>query len=141
MMASDHKTIQTATFFHLVAPASVNAPVGVELRYDSRNPYEVSMSFNTGKPNTVDWVFGRDLLADGLLIDSGEGDVRISPQAGETALVLITLTSPAGQATFEADADLLSEFLNDSYEVVAPGDEHLFMDVDEALSRLMQHEL
>nr|WP_184729291.1 SsgA family sporulation/cell division regulator [Saccharopolyspora phatthalungensis] len=140
-MASDHKTIQTATFFHLVAPASVNAPVGVELRYDSRNPYEVSMSFNTGKPNTVDWVFGRDLLADGLLADSGEGDVRISPRSDEPTRVLITLTSPSGQATFDADADLLAAFVDDSYEVVAPGDEHLFMNIDEALSQLMQHEL
>ncbi|MBB5157166.1 hypothetical protein [Saccharopolyspora phatthalungensis] len=47
----------------------------------------------------------------------------------------------SGQATFDADADLLAAFVDDSYEVVAPGDEHLFMNIDEALSQLMQHEL
>ncbi|WP_010315071.1 hypothetical protein [Saccharopolyspora spinosa] len=46
MMANDHDTVLATMIFDLVAPAGVIAPVGVELRYDSRNPYEISMKLN-----------------------------------------------------------------------------------------------
>ncbi|WP_190824813.1 SsgA family sporulation/cell division regulator [Saccharopolyspora pogona] len=141
MMANDHGTVLATMVFNLVAPAGVIAPVGVELRYDSRNPYEVCMKFNVGKAGQVDWVIARDLLADGLVAEAGEGDVRIRPRLDEPTLVMIALSSPSGQATFEVNADQLADFLNDTYDAVAPGDEHRWMNVDETLSRLLSHNL
>ncbi|WP_237710944.1 SsgA family sporulation/cell division regulator [Saccharopolyspora spinosa] len=66
-VANDHGTVLATMIFNLVAPAGVIAPVGVELRYDSRNPYEIAMKLNVGADGQVDWVIARDLLADGLI--------------------------------------------------------------------------
>ncbi|MGW3470426.1 SsgA family sporulation/cell division regulator [Saccharopolyspora sp. NPDC000995] len=141
MMANDHGKVLATMVFNLVAPAGVMTPVGVELGYDSRNPYEISMKLNVGTDGEVDWVIARELLADGLVAEAGEGDVRIGPRLGFPGLLVIALSSPWGQATFEVNADQLVEFLNDTYDVVAPGDEHRWMNVDEALSRLLSHNL
>ncbi|MBB5158634.1 SsgA family sporulation/cell division regulator [Saccharopolyspora phatthalungensis] len=141
MTVNDHQTVLVTTVFNLVAPAGVLAPVGVELRYDSRNPYEVGIKFNVGRTGQVDWVVARELVADGLVVDSGHGDVRIRPRRDVSGLVVIALSSPSGQATFEADADELMEFLNDTYDVVAPGEEHKWMSIDDALSRLLPHDM
>ncbi|PKW16656.1 SsgA family sporulation/cell division regulator [Saccharopolyspora spinosa] len=141
MMANDHGTVLATMIFNLVAPAGVIAPVGVELRYDSRNPYEISMKLNVGADGQVDWVIARDLLADGLIAEAGEGDVRIRPRLDSSGVVVIELSSPSGQASFEVDADQLVDFVNDTYDVVAPGDEHRWMNVDEVLSRLLSHNL
>ncbi len=141
MMANDHGTVLATMVFNLVASAGVIAPVGVELGYDSRNPYEICMKFNVGKAGQVDWVIARDLLADGLVAEAGEGDVRIGPRLDRPGLVVIALSSPSGQATFEVNADQLVEFLNGTYDVVAPGDEHRWMNVDEVLSRLLSYNL
>ncbi|PKW16617.1 SsgA family sporulation/cell division regulator [Saccharopolyspora spinosa] len=141
MMANDHGTVLATMIFNLVAPAGVIAPVGVELRYDSRNPYEIAMKLNVGADGQVDWVIARDLLADGLIAEAGEGDVRIRPRLDSSGVVVIELSSPSGQASFEVDADQLVDFVNDTYDVVAPGDEHRWMNVDEVLSRLLSHNL
>ncbi|MGI8308962.1 SsgA family sporulation/cell division regulator [Saccharopolyspora hattusasensis] len=141
MMANDHGTVLATMVFNLVAPTGVIAPVGVQLRYDSRNPYEISMKLNVGTDGQVDWVIARDLLADGLIAEAGEGDVRIRSRLDEPTLVMIALSSPSGQATFEVNADQLADFLNDTYDAVAPGDEHRWMNLDETLSQLLSHNL
>lgn len=135
-MADEHGTVRSDMVFKLALAEKV-ASVGVELRYDSRKPYEVSLSFNAGKRGRVDWVFARDLLADGLLADSGEGDVHVRPRFDDPAVVVIVLRSPTGQAAVEADVDQLSEFVNETYDIVAPGAEHLWMSIDDALAQLM----
>ncbi|MBB5159182.1 SsgA family sporulation/cell division regulator [Saccharopolyspora phatthalungensis] len=123
--------------FSMVVSAGVFARIGVELRYNRNNPYEVSLAFNTGKSVRVNWVIGRDLLADGLLAESGLGDVRIRPRPDAPGTIEISLNPPTGQATFEADAAQLMEFLNNTYDIVAPGEEHRWMDIDDTLSRLL----
>lgn len=138
MMGKSHKSIRSTVVFDLVAPGGVNTPLEVELRYESRAPYAVTMSFQTGTSRQVDWVIARDLMGDGLLVASGEGDVRVTPRPDNRELVVIALSSPYGRATFEAPAAELAEFLNETYELVVPGDEHQWMSVDEELSRLLQ---
>ncbi|WP_408014317.1 SsgA family sporulation/cell division regulator [Saccharopolyspora elongata] len=113
----------------------------MELSYESREPYAVNMSFHAGTSGQVDWVIDRDLLAAGLVVASGEGDVQIIPQLDKPELVVIALSSPSGQAAFEAPAAKLADFLDETYDVVAPGDEHKWMSVDEVLNRLLQTDL
>ncbi|MGW5646263.1 SsgA family sporulation/cell division regulator [Saccharopolyspora sp. NPDC003752] len=141
MMSENHKTIYSAAVFNLMAPADVRRPLEVELRYESRDPYAVNMSFRAGMSGEVDWVIDRDLLAAGLVVASGEGDVQIIPQLDKPELVVIALSSPSGQAAFEAPAAKLAEFLDETYAAVAPGDEHKWMSVDEVLNRLLQTDL
>src|SRR4029078_13035736 len=80
-MRDEHMVICSPAVFELVSPDSAPVPVKVELTYDNRDPYAVQASFRTGQGTAVDWVFARDLLADGLMASSGTGDVRVQPVA------------------------------------------------------------
>ncbi|HEX7659971.1 MAG TPA: SsgA family sporulation/cell division regulator [Pseudonocardiaceae bacterium] len=140
-MRNDHVTLRATAVFDLLAPRCPAVPVRVELRYDTRDPYAVVAAFRTGKAGWVEWVFARDLLADGLIADAGEGDVRIRPSADDPEVIIVELSSPSGHAVFEASAQEFADFLDRTYDVVLPGSEHLWVDVDEALSHMISNDL
>ncbi|MGH3927434.1 MAG: SsgA family sporulation/cell division regulator [Pseudonocardiaceae bacterium] len=140
-MRNDHVTLRSSAVFDLLAPHTPAAPVHVELRYDTRDPFAVVAAFRTGRAGWVEWAFSRDLLADGLLTEAGEGDVRIRPGSAEPEIVVVELNSPSGHAVFEANAQRLAEFLDASYDVVLPGHETLWMNVDDALGQLIANDL
>ncbi|HEX3783860.1 MAG TPA: SsgA family sporulation/cell division regulator [Pseudonocardiaceae bacterium] len=136
-MRNDHVTLCATAIFDLLAPECPAAPVSVELRYDTRDPYAVVAAFRTGKTGWVEWIFARDLLSDGLIVAAGEGDVRIRPSAEDSEVVVVELDSPSGHAVFEASAEEFADFLDRTYDVVLPGDEHLWVDLDEALAQMI----
>ena len=140
-MLNDHTTIRSTAVFDLVGPPNPPVPVQVEMRYDTRDPYAVQAAFRTGRAGWVEWVFSRDLLADGLLAPAGDGDVRIRPGVGDPEIVVVELNSPSGHAVFEASAQRLAEFLDASYDIVLPGDETLWMNVDHVLDQMIANEL
>ena len=140
-MRNDHVTLRSSAVFDLLAPHTPAAPVHVELRYDTRDPFAVVAAFRTGRAGWVEWAFSRDLLADGLLTEAGEGDVRIRPGSAEPEIVVVELNSPSGHAVFEASAQRLAEFLDASYDVVLPGHETLWMNVDDAHGQLIANDL
>ncbi len=140
-MRNDHVTLRSSAVFDLLAPRTPAAPVQVELRYDTRDPYAVVAAFRTGRVGWVEWVFSRDLLADGLLARAGEGDVRIQPGSGNPEIVVLELSSPSGHAVFEANAQRLAEFLDASYDIILPGNETLWMNVDDALDQMISNDL
>jgi hypothetical protein len=140
-MRNDHVTLRSSAVFDLLAPRSPAVPVQVELRYDTRDPFAVVAAFRTGRAGWIEWVFSRDLLADGLLAEAGDGDVRIRPGSGEPEIVVVELNSPSGHAVFQAGAQRLAEFLDASYDVVLPGHETLWMNVDDALGQMLANEL
>ncbi|MET9001184.1 SsgA family sporulation/cell division regulator [Amycolatopsis sp. NPDC004169] len=109
-------------------------PVPAELEYDTLDPYAVAVVLHAG-PSAVRWLFGRDLLADGLLARCGDGDVRIGP-AGDPALVVVELSSPDGAAVLEAPAKEIAAFLDQTYDVVPAGSESDWFDFDEEMAKL-----
>jgi hypothetical protein len=140
-MRNDHVTLRSSAVFDLLAPRSPAVPVQVELRYDTRDPFAVVAAFRTGRAGWIEWVFSRDLLADGLLAEAGDGDVRIRPGSGEPEIVVVELNSPSGHAVFQASAQRLAEFLDASYDVVLPGHETLWTNVDDALGQMLANGL
>ena len=140
-MRNDHVTLRATAVFDLLAPRCPAVPVRVELRYDTRDPYAVVAAFRTGKAGWVEWVFARDLLADGLIAAAGEGDVRIRPSTDDPEVVVVELSSPSGHAVFEASAQEFADFLDRTYDVGVPGNEHLWVDVDEALTQMISTDL
>ncbi|KEI44586.1 SsgA family sporulation/cell division regulator [Saccharopolyspora rectivirgula] len=140
-MRNDHVTIRSTAVFDLLAPQAPAAPVQVEMRYDTRDPYAVVAAFRTGRSGWVEWVFARDLLADGLIAPAGEGDVQIRPATDDPEVVVVELSSPSGHAVFEASAQELADFLDRTYDVVVPGNENLWVDLDQALTRLLPYDL
>jgi hypothetical protein len=140
-MRNDHVTLRSSAVFDLLAPRTPAVPVQVELRYDTRDPFAVVAAFRTGRAGWVEWVFSRDLLADGLLTEAGEGDVRIRPAVDDPEIIIVELNSPSGHALFEASAQRMAEFLDSTYDVVVPGHEMLWANVDDALGQVIANDL
>ena len=139
-MRDEHMVICSPAVFELISPDSAAVPVKVELTYDSRDPYAVQASFRTGQGTAVDWVFARDLLADGLMASSGTGDVRVQPMPTDPSRIELELNSPSGHALFTTCARTLGEFLDRTYESVPPSTEYSWLDFDLALSELLAND-
>jgi hypothetical protein len=132
---ADPNTVTTARIdFALRTFGAGPRPVPAELEYDTLDPYAVAVVLHAG-PSAVRWLFGRDLLADGLLARCGDGDVRIGP-AGDPALVVVELSSPDGAAVLEAPAQEIAAFLDRTYDVIPAGSESDWFDFDEELAKL-----
>lgn len=126
--------IEATVIFGLRTFGASPLPVQVGLEYDPTDPYAVTTAYLTGR-GTVRWMFSRDLLADGLLAATGDGDVTISP-AVAPSMVVFELNAPGGSAVLEAPAQELASFLDRTYEVVPVGEESLWFDFDLELTKL-----
>ena len=71
--------------------------VEVQLRYDSADPFAVTLWVN-GPQGPQTWVFGRDLLADGLrsMVPVGEGAVHVQ---ATSVLTEVSRTDDTGSVT------------------------------------------
>lgn len=109
------------------------------LYYRGDDPYAIRVSFHVGMDEPVEWIFARDLLAVGMDTPAGEGDVRVWPGATPDQDVLnLSLSSPFGQAHFEAPLAALSGFLLRTFEIVPPGREGDFIDIEGELRDLIR---
>ena len=123
--------------------------------YSGNDPYAVRMAFHVGTDEPVEWIFARDLLTAGIESRQGEGDVQVWPApascaetddldvigaAAETGgkVLNIELSSPFGQAHFEAPAQAMSAFLQRSYQIVPAGRESSYIDIETELNDLLR---
>ncbi|WP_326834162.1 SsgA family sporulation/cell division regulator [Amycolatopsis rhabdoformis] len=133
-MGTEPPVVHATIVFGLRTFGSVPLPVRADLEYDPSDPYAISVGYHAG-PGVVRWLFGRDLLADGLIAPAGEGDVRVRP-AADSARVVVELNAPDGSAVLEAPADELADFLDRTYDEVPAGDEAFWFDFDQELAKL-----
>ncbi|MCL6551261.1 MAG: SsgA family sporulation/cell division regulator [Acidothermus cellulolyticus] len=127
MNASVH--IIEVTEFHLLLDGDSRV-ITARLHYDPADPYVITVHFDTG----VTWVLGRDLLADGLHMEIGDGDVHLRPEGDQ---LFLTLRSPSGEALLAASRSAIAGFMADTERVVPRGTEHLRVDLDKELARLL----
>ena len=122
----------------LVVPEHGAVPLVASLSYSVADPYAVRMAFHVGTDEPVEWIFSRDLLAAGLSGPAGEGDVQVWPgEAHGMGVLHIALSSPFGQAHFEAPMISISDFLNRTFAVIATGHESDFVNIDSELDELL----
>ena len=136
-----HVTVSAQLSLRLVVPGGPSLPVLTDVRYDAADPWAVSVGFRTGDDGTptVEWLFARCLLTEGVQGPVGDGDVRVWPSVrGRRRVVHLAMASPSGAALFEVDRDELVEFLSASYLAVPTGSEELYVDLDAELDRLLQ---
>jgi hypothetical protein len=132
-----HVDVESSIQLRLVVADAAAVPLPVSLRYSAADPYAVRAVFS-GDGMTVEWVFARELLRGGLGGPIGDGDVHIWPSWGTgRELLMISLTSPDGQAVLEASAQDVRSFLDRTAAVVPDGDETAYLDLDAALARLL----
>ncbi|CAL9588423.1 Sporulation-specific cell division protein SsgB [Streptomyces sp. enrichment culture] len=131
--------IEQAVQARLVATAPKVETVPVTLCYDRSDPFAVRMAFPapaTLEGVEVSWTFARELLRSGLIRPSGQGDVRVRPYDGDRTT--IEFHAPEGVAIVLMETAELQRFLRRSAEVVSPGQEHLYLDMDHSLAELMR---
>ncbi|MGJ7442746.1 SsgA family sporulation/cell division regulator [Aquipuribacter sp. MA13-6] len=138
-MVEKHKVdVDVEVTLRLVVPDAGPVPLPVSLRYVAADPYAVRALFRGGDGETsVEWVFSRELLVDGMERATGLGDVHVWPSRGSDGdIVVIALSSPDGRAVLHADADDLRLFIGRTLSVVPAGQEARHLDLDDVVSRL-----
>ena len=131
-------TLSAELGLQLVVPDHTAVPLVASLSYRGDDPYAVRMAFHVGTDEPVEWIFARELLLAGSDARGGDGDVQVWPSSGTGGEVLnIALSSPFGQALFEAPAAAIAEFARRTYELVPAGHEGEFVDVDGELEELL----
>jgi hypothetical protein len=107
------------------------------------DPYAIRLAFHVGLNEPVEWLFARDLLSLGIGGPTGLGDVVVWPSSGSAdgapgRVLNIELSSPFGQAHFEAPIKEISDFLGRTYAIVPEGEESDFVDVAAELTDLLR---
>lgn len=129
--------VSTQVEFRLVLAADRSVMVNASLDYAAHEPFSVRATFRTSDGD-VNWVFARDLLADGLRGPAGSGDVTVWPSNNQGRDVMcLSLSSPSGQAMLEANRTDIDEFLTRTYTVVPVGCESTQIDIDALIDRLL----
>jgi hypothetical protein len=137
-MKNSGATVSAELGLSLVVPEHGAVPLVASLYYSAGDPYAILMAFHVGAEDPVEWIFSRDLLAQGLHRPAGEGDVQVWPGDDHGLGVLnIALSSPFGQAHFEAPRSAVADFLNRTFGIIPPGRESDFIDVDGELDELL----
>jgi len=148
---NNRPTVSAFIGLRLVAGQRPIRPMAARLSYTREDPYAVRIVFGAGQGTPVEWMLGRDLLAAGLEGRAGLGDVKLWPSAASAAseaaptsladalggVLNIQLSSPFGQAHFEAPAGEVADFLRRTYELVPAGEEARYY--DEQLTNLLRH--
>jgi len=154
MNRSSSTTISAELGLRLVVPQQTIVPLVASMYYSGSDPYAVRMAFHVGTDEPVEWIFARDLLAAGIESRQGEGDVQVWPSLVSCAetedldvigpvetggrVLNIELSSPFGQAHFEAPARDMSAFLQRTYQIVPPGRESSHIDMETELNALLR---
>jgi len=137
-MMNSGATVSTELGLSLVVPEHGAVPLVASLCYSADDPYAIRMAFHVGTEEPVEWIFSRDLLSAGLAGPAGEGDVQVWPGEDHGLGVLnIALSSPFGQAHFEAPMISIADFLNRTFGLIAPGRETDFINIDTELDELL----
>ena len=97
--------------------------IGSTFQYFKSDPFAVTVVFMDVKNTT--WIFARQLLIDGIVSQTGEGDIRIHPEGD---VVIIDLSPDGGFVSLTADKETIQDFLEKSYLVVIPGQEEIDME-------------
>jgi Streptomyces sporulation and cell division protein, SsgA len=157
MNRSSGTTISAELGLRLVVPQQTIVPLVASMYYSGSDPYAVRMAFHVGTDEPVEWIFARDLLAAGIESRQGTGDVQVWPspisvaETGDLDLIdaaevteaqgkvlNIELSSPFGQAHFEAPAEAMSAFLRRTYQIVPAGQESRHIDIETELNELLR---
>ncbi len=106
----------------VVVLLGTDAAVAADWCYDPADPLAVTLAFHVRR-GEVRWRLARELLAAGLLMSAGQGDVQLEPFP--TGALLLRLRNQHEQAQFLLDEHDAHRLLTRSYQLVPLGAEAL----------------
>jgi Streptomyces sporulation and cell division protein, SsgA len=119
----------------LLQQGSGSVAARIHLQYRSNEPYAVEMTIRIRDQKPITWMFGRELLDDGLRQRSGVGDVTIAPcPQAPTVLLHVKLRDDIGAADLEMRSEPVAEFLRRTYLQVPLATEGLFVLIEDDVS-------
>jgi hypothetical protein len=131
-------TISAELALRLVVPGRTTVPLLATVEYAASDPYALRVAFHVGNDEPVEWIFARELLTLGMARMVGDGDVQVWPgRTDGNRLLNIGLSSPFGDALFEAPLAPLADFLHRTFEIVPAGRETEFVDIEAELDDLL----
>jgi hypothetical protein len=138
MAMNSSTTISAELALRLVVPGRSTVPLLATVEYAASDPYALRVAFHVGNNEPVEWIFARELLTHGMARMVGDGDVQVWPGPMDgNRLLNIGLSSPFGDALFEAPLAPLADFLHRTFEIVPPGRETEFVDIEAELDDLL----
>ncbi|MGD3108349.1 SsgA family sporulation/cell division regulator [Streptomyces sp. YGL11-2] len=129
--------IDQAVQVRLLATSLGSHAVPAVLHYQRADPLAVRMSFPPEislDGAAVDWAFARELLAEGLRMPAGRGDVRVRPSGPERTVM--EFHADEGIAMVQLRTEDVRRFLARSYEAVPAGREQEYLGVERGLAEL-----
>jgi hypothetical protein len=140
---NNSSTVSAELGLRLVVPQQTIVPLVASLYYSVEDPYAIRIAFHVGLDEPVEWIFARELLSTGVEGEEGLGDVKVWPSSGSESglpgsVLNIELSSPFGQAHFEAPLQEIADFLRRTYQIVPVGQETDHVDVETELTDLLR---
>ncbi|MER7568466.1 SsgA family sporulation/cell division regulator [Streptomyces sp. NPDC097941] len=133
-----HTVVERELELQLILSPERSIPVPARLGYRSDDPFAVHVTFHIGSDHPVHWTFARELLVEGVFRPCGHGDVRVWPtKVAGRSVVLMALSSPAGDALLEAPAAQVAAWLERTLRAVPPGSEGEQLGIDDGLAELL----
>lgn len=130
-----HHAVQQSQFCYL---NGCSTPVLSRLSFTRSQPFTVSLAFGLDEGEWVEWEFARELLIIGMREPAGIGDVRIRPDLWpDEDVMVLELESPDGYAVVEMDRAELWRFLKSTIDLVPPGAESNYLDLDAVIAGLI----
>jgi hypothetical protein len=134
----ENRPIATELSARLLQQGSKSGAARIHLQYRSTDPYAVELTIRVRGQGPITWLFGRELLDDGLRQQSGMGDIKVAPcPLAPTALLHVTLRDDVGSLDLEMRFAPVAEFLQQTYLQVPRGTEGLFVLVEDDVSALV----
>lgn len=106
---------------------SCRDPLAVRVKFTD----DCGMAFNT-------WTFSRSLVAEGVRVPAGDGDVKFHPCG--PLWTGAEFSAQGRTALLQFDSLSIGKFLRRTYDLVAPGREYELLRLDEQLKDLLAHE-
>ncbi|MGW6707116.1 SsgA family sporulation/cell division regulator [Streptomyces sp. NPDC054956] len=128
---------------HRVLPLRLEAaPAPIPMRgvfvYRADRPYEVSVDFEGAGLHLARWVFSRELLLDGHVCATGEGDIQVWPRwKGTEPRVFLAFSNGERSCVVSARAKDVRELCRRMTDMVPRGQEQRHYDLDAELSALL----
>lgn len=127
---------QTLTYGTVVQLPHADGAIPARWLFHVDDPSAVVLSVHNGS-RWVDWTLSRELLAAGLAMPAGDGDVHLEPFPSGDLLVQLDNGQSGGRAVLLTHGETARRFLDLSYQLVPLGAERLDWEVETALFDLL----